>query len=56
MEPNLDLHHIFTDVNVAQMMYDALMQDLSFTDEQKAVLEPPRQSHGETWIVDKVRS
>jgi hypothetical protein len=55
MEPDPSLHHIFTDASYAQMLYDALMQDQSLTDEQREAIEPPRQSHGWTWIVDKVR-
>jgi hypothetical protein len=54
MEPDYNLHHIFSDWAVAQVLYEALMQDMSLTDEQKAGLEAPRQSHGETWIVNKV--
>ena len=56
MEPDPDVQHVFDELTYAQMLYDALMQDKSLTDEMRAALKPPRQSHGWTWIMDKVRN
>lgn len=53
-EPDPDRHHIFDDYETAQEFYEALLEDMSLTDDQRERLEPPRQSHHDTWIIDKV--
>ena len=54
VEPDYDLHHIFADFETAQQFYVALLQDISLSDEQREQLQPPRQAHLGTWVLDKV--
>lgn len=54
-EPDPDRQHIFDDLVTAQEFYDALVLDLSLTDDQRSLIKPPRQSHRNTWVMDKVR-
>jgi hypothetical protein len=53
-EPDPKSHHIFGDFETAQKFYEALVQDMSLTDEQREQLLPPRQAHFGTWVLDKV--
>jgi len=54
VEPDGHEHHIFGDFETAQQFYEALVQDMSLTDEQREQLQPPRQAHFDTWVLDKV--
>jgi hypothetical protein len=55
IEPDGHQNHIFDNFETAQKFYEALVQDMSLTDEQREQLSPPRQAHFGTWIMDKVR-
>jgi hypothetical protein len=54
VEPDHAVHHIFDNFETAQKFYEALVQDMSLTDEQREQLQPPRQAHFGTWVLDKV--
>jgi hypothetical protein len=47
-EPDYEKHHVFDSMALAQEFYDTLPE------EEREMLAPPRQSHGWTWIIDKV--
>jgi hypothetical protein len=53
-EPDYDRQHVFSEFAAAQSLYEALLRDLSLSDEQRERLHSPRQAHGDTWVVDKV--
>lgn len=54
-EPNIEQHYIFETYDDAYLFYTSLLENESLSDEQKSSLEGPRQSHGNTWIIDRIK-
>jgi hypothetical protein len=55
IEPNPETQYVFYSYEEAYVFYCALLEDKTLSEETISKIEGPKQSHGNTWVINKVK-